>query len=153
LAPLLLFACPLTAAAQDWPEGDVDLPVVRWRSVHQIANASAEQAGFRWAMPAPISRRAYLGGEKPKPAAEVIRDLCKQTDLKAEKRNGILVLHEPTDRLKQLLGRSKELSAIVELGWLRDARAWPELARLAVGENEELALAAAQALRRLEGEK
>src|SRR5262245_54643793 len=98
LVSILLLACPLTAAAQDWPEGDVDLPVVRWRSVHQIANASAEQAGFRWAIPATISRRAYLGAEKPKPAAEVIRDLCTQTGLKAEKLNGVLVIHEPSER-------------------------------------------------------
>jgi HEAT repeat protein len=149
----LLVLFPLTAAAQDWPTGDVSLPVVRWRSVHHVAHAAAEQAGFRWAAPATISRRAYLGAAKPMPAADVIRDLCKQTELKAENVNGVLVLHEPSDRLKELTGRPKDLAAIVELGWLRDARAWPALARIAVGESDELALAAAQALRRLDGEK
>lgn len=156
---LLCALTPTLALAQDSITRNVDLSVLRWRAVRQVVQSCAEQAGFRWAMPATISRRAYLGGGKPQPVADVIQELCKQTGLQAEKINGVLVIHEPSARLKDLAHKATErdrrtvLAAIAELGWLRDARAWPKLAEIAVGDDVELALAAAQALRRLDGEK
>lgn len=147
------------SAAQDWPPGNVELPVLRWRPVQHVVQSCAELAGFRWAMPATISRRAYLGDVEAQPAAKVIDELCKQTGLRAEKLNGVLVIHEPNPRLQELIDRAggkdqrAALVAIAELGWSRDARAWPALARLHVSQDPALALAAAQALRRLDGEK
>lgn len=110
-------------------------------------------------MPATISRRVYLGDSGAQPAAKVIEDVCKQSGLQAEKLHGVLVIHEPSARLQELVAtasntdRRMALAAIVALGWLRDVRAWPALAKIAAGEDVVLALAAAQALRRLDGEK
>ena len=159
LAVSLLLAASEHVGAQEWPPGTVDLPVLRWRAVRQVVQDCAEQTGFRWAMPTTISRRVYLGDVGAAPAAKVIQDLSKQSGLQAAKLNGVLVIHEPSVRLKELTvnagnkDRRTALAAIVELGWLRDARAWPVLAKIAVSDDVGLALAAAQALRRLDGEK
>src|SRR5262249_29969378 len=70
-----------------------------------------------------------------------------------------LVIHEPNPRSKELIelagggDRRAALVAIAELGWSRDERAWPALAKFAIHQDPALALAAAQALRRLDGEK
>lgn len=154
-----LFGAAGSAAAQDWPSGNVELPVLRWRPVRHVVQSCAEQAGFRWAMPATINRRAYLGDVAAQPATKIIGDLCMQTGLRAEKLNGVLVIHEPNQRLQELTDRASgkdqraALIAVAELGWSRDARAWPVLAKLAVSQDPARALAAAQALRRLDGEK
>jgi hypothetical protein len=90
----------------------------------------------------------------------VLNDLAKQTGLTVETLNGVVVVHVPKDvKCKKLVAllsgkdARQARQAICELGWLSDARAWPELARVAVETDVERALAAAQALRRLEGEK
>jgi len=89
-------------------EKNVDLPVLRWRAVRQVVQDCAEQTGFRWAMPATISRRVYLGDLGTASAAKVIQDLCKQSSLQAEKVNGILVIHEPSARLKELTDKRRQ---------------------------------------------
>jgi hypothetical protein len=160
IACLLLTAGP--AAAADLPKGEALVQPARWRATRQVLQLAAEQAGFRWAMPATISRRAFVGSADGKavPASDLLRDLAKQTGLTVEILNGVAVLHEPNEaRRKELSGkldgddRKARLTALSELGWSRDAHAWPILARIAVGDDVEEALAAAQGLRRLDGEK
>lgn len=133
IAAAILAAAALAAPAR---EGEVRLRPARWRSTRQVLQKAAEQAGFRWAMPATISRRAFTGTneEKALTLEALLEDLCRQTGLARETLNGIAVLHLPG-----------------KLG--QDARAWPGLAKAAAGEDPAAALAAAQALRRLEGEK
>src|SRR6185369_5208699 len=80
--------------------------------------------------------------------------------LTVETLNGIRVLHAPKEaKRKELAAKlaSKDgrecRQALIELVWLGDAHAWPELAKVAAAGDPERALAAAQALRRLEGER
>lgn len=150
------------ALAQPLPSGAVALQPARWRAVRTVIQQSAEASGFRWAMPDTLSRRAWTGSadKKDLPVADVLADLCKQSGLAVESLNGVLVFHTPKDTKRQGLvalltapdGRQSR-QALAELAWLGDARAWPELARVAAGPDTERALAAAQALRRLEGER
>jgi HEAT repeat protein len=159
-ACVLLTAAPVLAA--DLPREEVRLRPARWRASRQVLQMSAEQAGFRWTMPATLSRRAFVGPADGKAvsADELLRDLAKQTALTVEVRHGVVLLHLPNEgrrkELSALLERGERrarLTALSELGWSGDADAFPILARLAVGDDVELALAAAQALRRLDGEK
>jgi hypothetical protein len=156
---LLSAAC---ARAQLLPQDTVQPQTPRWRAVRHVIQKCAEQTGFRWAMPDTISRRAWTGSadKKELPAADVLRDLCKQTGLTVESIDGILVFHHPKEaKRKELIAQlsSKDgrqcRQALSELAWLSDARAWPELAKVAAGADPERALAAAHALRRLEGER
>jgi len=148
--------------AADLPADKVKLQPQRWRAVRQIVQPSSEQAGFRWAMPNTVSRKAYVGNNDgtPLPAAELLQAIAKQTGLSVEIIDAVIVVHLPEPmKLKEALAaiggqdRKATLAAISELGWSRDARAWPELAHIAVGSDIELSLAASQALRRLDGEK
>src|SRR5262245_2086490 len=141
---IVLFISP--APAQEGPVGEMTLTPARWRAVRQVLQSGANQAGYRWAMPATISRRSFQGAAdtKSSPVKDVVRELCKQTGLTAEMLNGILVVHEPNPtRLKECAtqagskDRRVALSAICELGWLRDVRAFPALARIAVGDDTE----------------
>jgi hypothetical protein len=150
-----------TGLAQE-PQGGVSIQPPRWRSVRHVIHQSAEQTGFRWVMPDTISRRASVGTTEKKelPVADVLADLCKQTGLRRTIRNAVVVFDiDRDDRRKELIGklagtdRRARLAAIAELAWLSDSSAWPELAKLAVGDDIELSLAAAHALRRLDGEK
>lgn len=156
---LLLAVGP--AAGEELPRDEVRLRPARWRATRQVVQQAAEQAGFRWAMPATVSRKAFTGSAEGKatPAGELLRDLAKKTGLTAEMLNGVVVVHEPAKETARWVGnlagdeQRQKLVAIAELGWSRDVRAWPALTRTVVGADLELALAAAQALRRLEGEK
>ena len=65
LIGLVMPALAANASAQD-PAGQVELKPARWRAVRQIIQAAADQAGFRWAMPAPISRS---NNPPPRPVA------------------------------------------------------------------------------------
>lgn len=162
LAIASLLVVQSASFAADLPADKVKLQPLRWRAVRQIVQPAAEQAGFRWAMPATVSRKAYVGNNdgSPLPAAELLQALAKQTGLSAEVIGTVVVVHlaEPA-KLKESLAafggqdRKAALAAISELGWSRDARAWPELAKIATGSDIERSLAAAQALRRLDGEK
>jgi hypothetical protein len=127
-----------------------------------VIHQCAEQAGFRWAMPDVINRRVWSGSAdgKDRPVRDVLQELARQTGLTVESSHGIAVIHVPDEaKRKELVARLADgdsrarRQALVELGWLPDARGWPELARAAAGHDVETALAAAQALRRLEGEK
>jgi hypothetical protein len=113
------------------PRDEVSLRPARWRSTRQVLQKAAGQAEFRWAMPDGISRRAFVG-EKPLALDALLDELCKQTGLTRETIDGVVVLHLPGARATH-----------------QDAREWPELAKAVVGGD----LAAAQGLRRLEGEK
>jgi hypothetical protein len=158
----LLLIVAIASPAEPLPAGNVQLQPARWRTVRQVIQACAEQTDFRWAMPETISRRAWTGtsAKKDLPAAEVLRDLCMQTGLTAERINNILVFHVPQEMKRkeltaQLAGPDARAArqSICELGWMRDARAWPILAQAVAGADLERALAAAHALRRLEGDK
>lgn len=72
--------------AADLPADKVKLQPLRWRAVRQIVQPAAEQAGFRWAIPATVSRKAYVGNNDgtPLPAAELLQALAEQTGLSAE---------------------------------------------------------------------
>jgi len=144
----------LPAAAGELPSDAVGLHP-RWRAVQQIVQQAAEQSHFRWSMPGTISRRAFVGvpDAGPLKADSLLGDACRQTGLTREELGGIAVLHLPNEaRRRELVGRASgsderaRLSAIADLGWLRDARAWPELARLAVGGDPEAATALAALL-------
>jgi HEAT repeat protein len=157
---LLLLVVP--AQAQSLPGGNVSLQPQRWRPVRQVIQKCADQAQFRWAMPDTLSRRAWTGSleKKEQPIADILQDIGKQTGLTVETINGVLVVHAPKDaKRKELAARLADKDsraarqALAELAWLSDARAWPELAKVAAGADAERALAAAQALRRLEGER
>jgi HEAT repeat protein len=152
----LLLVLPLLAPPPSDPETS---PAARWRSVRHAVQKAAEKTGVPWAMPATIQRRVFL--EIPEaPGADVYARIAKEAGLTCETMEGIRLFHRPDDaeldRLSKAANGSDKrarLSAIARLGWSRDARAWPVLAKLAVDEDVEPALAAAQALRRLEGEK
>jgi len=160
IGAVLLLAWPVHA--QPLPEGSVPLQPTRWRAVRQVVQRCADHAGFRWAMPDTLSRRAWTGSAEQKelPVAQVLQDLCKQTGLTAEPIGGVLVFHMPKEAKRKELAAllaSKDSrqcrQAISELAWLGDVRAWPELAKVAAAADVERALAASQALRRLEGER
>jgi len=147
--------------AGDLPEGEVTL-TRRWRTVRQVVQRTAEQVKVRWAMPATISRRAFLGSrnDRPTPANTILGDLARQTHLTCEVMNDVLVVHAPQDDRRTILiarlkgsNVTRKLEALCELGWLGDAQAWPALAAVAVGDEIAAALGAAQALRRLDGEE
>jgi len=147
--------------AGDLPEGEVTL-TRRWRTVRQVVQRTAEQVKVRWAMPATISRRAFLGSrnDRPTPAKALLGDLARQTHLTCEVMNDVLVVHAPQDDRRTILiarlkgsNVTRKLEALCELGWLGDAQAWPALAAVAVGDEIAAALGAAQALRRLDGEE
>lgn len=151
--------CAATAPAQLIPETPAP---PRWRAVRQVVEQRAEQDGFRWAMPDTLSRRIWTDAAKmsEQSTAEVLKDLSKQSGLTVEILNGIRVVHTPKEaRRKELAARlaSKDArecrQALVELAWLGDALVWPDLAKVAASGDPERALAAAQALRRLEGER
>jgi hypothetical protein len=152
----------LPAVAEPLPSGNVSLQPARWRAVRAVIQKSAESSGFRWAMPDTLSRRAWTGSNDKKdlPVADMLADLCKQTGLTVEALNGVVVFHTPKEaKRRELVAHlsapdSRQVrQALVELGWLGDARVWPELAKIAAGADTERALAAAQVLRRLEGER
>lgn len=142
--------------------GEVKLPTPGWRPVRQALQIAAEQAGLRWAMPATINRRVFIGSSEgsSQPVAEFLKEVAQKAGLTHERFPGLVVLHAGKDDLRKAwvgklagTGRSEKLAALHELGWLQDLRAWPELARVVCGSDVELALAAAQAMRRLDGEK
>ncbi|OAI46379.1 hypothetical protein AYO44_02110 [Planctomycetaceae bacterium SCGC AG-212-F19] len=160
LAALGLLVLP--ASAEPLPSGNVSLQPARWRAVRHVVQKCAEQSGVHWAMPDTLNRRAWSGSAEKAElrVALVLQDLCKQTGLTMESLNGVLVFHAPKEAKRRELvalisgkdGRQAR-QALAELAWLGDARAWPDLAKVAAGGDVERALAAAQALRRLEGEK
>jgi len=159
-AALLMFAATI-ATADDMPRGSIRL-WGRWRATRQAVQACAEQARFRWAIPATISRRVFIGSKEMKSVAAkaAIEDICKQSGLTCTVIEKVLIFHVPKDeRLRELkeklrgADRTEKLRALCELGWLQDARVWPDLARMAAGSDAATALGAAQALRRLEGEE
>jgi hypothetical protein len=127
----LVAAGLLFLAVQDKPAASPP----RWRSTRQILQKAAEQAAFRWAMPATVGRRAFTGPPDA-PVDALLAEVCKQTGLVRETLGGIVVLHVPGERKSH-----------------QDAKEWPELAAAATGADLSLALSAAQSLRRLEGEK
>ena len=153
--------CP-AFAANPQIDGQITLQPPRWRAVRQVIDRCGAESGFRFAMPDTISRRAWTGSTDAAAlaVAKVLEDLAGQTGLTMESFPGVLVFHAPKDEQRQRLAAQaagsdsrRARQAICELGWLADARAWPVLAEQASGSDVPRALAAAQALRRLEGEK
>ncbi len=136
---------------------DLSSPVsldARWWNEHELGWRLAESAGLRWAIVDGISARGRVGGENL-PAAKHAEEYEKQTGIRIETINGILVLHRPDEpRRKELEAKlSSGGQAAWLLGWLKDARAWPALAKAAAAKDPDLALPAAHALRRLDGEE
>ena len=149
------------ARAADVPDGEVTLKR-RWRGVRQVVQKTAEGVKFRWAMPATISRRGFVGSadDKPLSARAILENVCQQAHLTCEMMNAVLVVHAPQDARREILiarlksaEASAKLAALCELGALGDAQAWPVLAQVVTGEDVAAALAAAQALRRMDGEE
>ena len=130
----------------------------RWWNEHELGWRLAEALGLRWAIVDGISGRARLGGEEL-PASKHAAEFEKQTGIRAEVIDGILVLHRPNESKRKVLeaklatGGEEAVRAAWLLGWLKDARAWPALAKAAAGKDVAVALSAAHALRRLDGEE
>jgi len=130
----------------------------RWWNEHEFGWRLAETTGLRWAIVDGISGRARLGGEQL-PASKHAEEFEKQTGIRAERIGGILVLHRPNESGRRALeaklsaGGEAAVRAAWQLGWLKDARAWPALAQAAGGKDVAVALSAAHALRRLDGEE
>ncbi|MCX7806587.1 MAG: HEAT repeat domain-containing protein, partial [Planctomycetota bacterium] len=141
--------------------GDLSVLVsmeARWWNEHEFGWRLGEAAGLRWAITDGIVGRGRVGGENV-PAGKLAEDFEKQTGIRAEVIGGVLVLHRPDEaRRKGLEGRlagggEGAVEAAWRLGWLKDALAWPALARAVAGKDTAAALAAAVALRRLDGEE
>src|SRR5262245_36905062 len=98
----MILATAGAARAQELP-GQVELKPARWRAVRQIMQTASDQTGFRWAMPATISRRAFVGADKPIAASLLLQDTCKQTGLTLESIGGVQVIHAPRNEERQLL--------------------------------------------------
>ncbi len=145
------------AVLADNPGGPISLET-RWWNEHEIGWRLAESAGRRWAITDGIAGRARVGGENV-PARTIGDEFERQTAIKAEDLGGVLVLHRPNEaRRKELeaklsAGGEAAVRAGWLLGWLKDAHAWPALARAAAGKDVAVALSSAQALRRLDGEE
>lgn len=125
---------------------------------HELGWRLGESVGLRWAIVDGISGRGRLGGEQGT-AAVLAEDFEKQTGIRTEIIGGIVVLHRPNEAKRKALeaklsvGGAEAAEAAWLLGWLKDAHAWPALARAATAKDPAVALAAAQALRRLDGEE
>ncbi len=130
----------------------------RWWNEHEFGWRLAEATGLRWAITDGISGRARVGGENVA-AVMLAAEFEKQTGIKAEIINGVLVVHRPNEAKRRELerklgaGGDEAVRAAWLLGWLKDARGWPALAEAAAGKDITVALSAAQALRRLDGEE
>lgn len=130
----------------------------RWWGAHEFGWRLGEAAGLRFAITDGVSARGRVGGQAV-PGAQLAADFEKQTGIRAEVMGGMLVLHRPNEAARKALegqlaaGGEGAVRAAWHLGWLKDARAWPALAKAAAGQDIPLALAAAQALRRLDGEE
>jgi HEAT repeat protein len=168
-AGITAMALSVAAAA-----GELDRPVsleTRWWGEHDFAYRLAEGAGLRWAITDGISSRGRTGGENVA-AAKLAEEYEKATGIKLEVIGGVLVAHrpseakrkeleaklsaggEPFDRLKALSTVEGEaIRAAWLLGFLKDANAWPALAKASAGKDLAVALSAAHALRRLDGEE
>jgi RNA polymerase sigma factor (sigma-70 family) len=139
------------------PAGQVSLDT-RWWCEHEFVWRLAEAAGLRWAITDGISSRGRAGGENV-PAAAVAEEFEKATGIKCEVLGGVLVAHRPNDaKRKELEAKlaaapDEAVRAAWLLGYLKDANAWPALARAACGKDAAVALSAAHALRRLDGEE
>src|SRR5262245_18066625 len=102
-------------------------------SEHELGWRVAEARGVRWAIVDGISGRARAGGEK------VLEAFDKETGIRAEVLRDVLVLHRSLEvkRLeperKLAVGGDEAVRATWLLGGLKDARAWPALAKVAAG--------------------
>src|SRR5215831_5741561 len=141
--------------------GDLDGPVTletRWWSVREFGFRAAEAANLRFAVADGISGRARVGGQNI-PLSQLLADFEKQTGIRAERIGGNIVFHRPHETRRRELeatlaaGGEAAVRAAWLLGWLKDAHAWPALVKAAAGRDVDVALAAAQALRRLDGEE
>jgi len=156
-APWILALALAGSAGADELSAPVSLDD-RWWSEHELGWRLAEATGLRWAIVDGISGRGRVGGD-PLPASDCAGAFEKQTGIRAELIGGILVLHRPDEPRRRELearlsaGGGEAVRAAWLLGWLKDARAWPALAKAAAGKDIALALSAAHALRRLDGEE
>ncbi|GEM_PF-3218567 len=158
-----VLVCALLLAAGGVPagEGSLAAPVsleTRWWNEHEFAWRLAEAAGLRWAIVDGISGRARAGGENV-PASKPAADFEKGTGIRVELIGGVLVAHRPDEAKRKELearlaaGEEEAVRAAWLLGHLKDARAWSALAKAAAGKDVAVALSAAHALRRLDGEE
>jgi len=132
---MLAAAALLATAGLADPPATVSLDN-RWWGEHEFGYRLAELTGSRWAITDGISGRARVGGESVAPAT-LADEFQKQTGIKAESISGVLVLHRPNElrrtELEILLSRGGDnaVRAAWLLGWLKDVRAWPALAKAA----------------------
>ncbi len=130
----------------------------RWWGAHEFTWRLGEVAGLRWAIVDGISGRSRAGGENA-PASRLAGQFEEGTGIKVELVGGVLVSHRPNEAERRDLeatlagGGAEAVRAAWLLGWLKDARAWPALAAAAAGGDPAVALSAAHALRRLDGEE
>ncbi|PCJ60539.1 MAG: hypothetical protein COA79_08175 [Planctomycetota bacterium] len=130
----------------------------RWWNQHHFGWRLARSLGKPFAIVDGISGRARVGGTNVG-AQDLTDSFEKQTGIKSELINGVLLLHRPNQSKRLLLEKELLKEGLVgqeaawNLGWLKDARAIPALAKTIAGKDISKALAAAQALKRLEGEE
>ena len=158
---ILLLGFLATSPATSKPANGLDKRVsleTRWWNQHEFAWRLAEATDLRWAIVDGISGRAQAGGLE-QPAATLAEQFTQQTGITLEVINDILVAHRPDEARREELeaglleGGDEAVRAAWLLGWLKDARAWPALAEAAAGDDLAVALSAANALRRLDGEE
>ncbi len=142
-------------------EGSLATPVsleTRWWNEHEFVWRLAEAAGKRWAIVDGISGRGWAGADSV-PAEKTAADFERSTGIRVESIAGVFVAHRPQEDKRKGLedklaaGGEEAVRAAWLLGWLKDARAWPALARSTTSRDTAVALSAAVALRRLDGEE
>ncbi len=151
-----LASSPATSDPANNLERQVSMETRRWNP-HEFAWRLAELIELRWAITDGISGRGQVGGEDT-PAGDIARNFEQATGIRVEAIGGVLVAHRPSDARRDLEaqladGGGQAVRAAWLLGHLKDARAWPALTRAAAGEDTAVALSAAHALRRLDGEE
>lgn len=118
-----------------------------WYTPAELLTALARRDDIRWALPETLAGRALVGNAIS--TEKLLDDACRQWGLTWTRSNGVIVVHHANDeRIKKLTAslESADRTAAWELGWLRDGRALPVLARALSGEDIALALAAAHAI-------